>query len=246
MGRLDCTIMSWQTLLHDLRPEILLRLGLALLAGLVVGIERESHGRAAGLRTTLLVCLSACVAMIVSDSFYQESFRAQNGAATWHPDPARLAAGILAGMGFLGAGVIVHERDHIVRGVTTAATLWFAAIIGLALGAGSVGIGVVSTLMALFILGIIPRFENRMENDWYSDLGIDLDTTDFSIEAVYRILESHHVSIKGVSWEEDIGEEKRSVIFHVKYKKGERLTLPAEIVKALRGLPAVRRVHWRG
>ena len=238
--------MSWETLLHDLRPEILMRLGLALLAGLVIGAERESHGRAAGLRTTLLVCLSSAVAMIVSDSFYRESFHAQDGAATWHPDPARLAAGILAGMGFLGAGVIVHARDHIVRGVTTAATLWFAAIIGLALGAGSIGIGVLSTVLALVILGIIPRFENRMENDWYSDLGIHLDTTDISIESVHRILEAHHVSVKGVEWEENIAEETRMLLFHVKYKKGERLTLPAKVVHALRGLPAVKRVHWKG
>lgn len=238
--------MSWETLLHDLRPEILIRLGLALLAGLVIGIERESHGRAAGLRTTLLVCLSSCVAMIVSDSFYRESFRVQSEETNWHPDPARLAAGILAGMGFLGAGVIVHQRDHIVRGVTTAATLWFAAIIGLALGAGSIGVGVVSTVLSLVILGVVPRFENRMENDWYSDLSIHLDSTDFSVESVYQIIGSHGMKIKGVDWQENIGDGSRTLLFHLKYKKGERLLLPETVVKALRGLPDVRRVHWHG
>ncbi len=238
--------MSWETVLHDLRPEILVRLALSLLAGFLIGAERESHGRAAGLRTVLLVCLSSCVAMIVSDSFYRESFRAQDPGTNWHPDPARLAAGILAGMGFLGAGVIVHERANIVRGVTTAATIWFAAIIGLALGAGSLGVGVVSTVLALLILKGVPRFENRVDNDWYSDIEIQLHSTDFSIDAIYHILEAHRIAIKGVDWQEDITGESRTVLFHVKYKKGGRLTLPETMIKALRGLPAVRKVHWRG
>ncbi len=237
--------MNWETLLHDLRPEILIRLALALTAGFFIGAERESHGRAAGLRTTLLVCLSSCVAMIVSDAFYQQSF-AQQGPSNWHPDPARLAAGILAGMGFLGAGVIVHQRDHIVQGVTTAATLWFAAIIGLALGAGSIGVGVVSTILALIILGLIPRFENRMENDWYSDLSVSFKSTDASVETITRIIESLHMKVKGLDWKESLEDGERVVIFHVKYKKGERLTLPAKVVAALGELPDVKGVHWHG
>lgn len=237
--------MSWETLLNDLRPEILLRLGLSLLAGFLIGAERESHGRAAGLRTTLLVCLSSCVAMIVSDAFYRDSFKDQ-GPSNWHPDPARLAAGILAGMGFLGAGVIVHQRGHIVQGVTTAATLWFAAIIGLALGAGSLGVGLVSTVLALVILGLVPRFENRMENDWYSDLSIHFGSTDAPISAATRIIEEQKLSIKGIDWDEGISDGSRVVIFHVKYKKGERLTLPSKVITALRDLPNVKKVHWHG
>ena len=237
--------MSWQTFLHDLRPEILLRLGLSLVAGFFIGAERESHGRAAGLRTTLLVCLSACVAMIVSDAFYHDSF-AKQGPSNWHPDPARLAAGILAGMGFLGAGVIVHQRDHIVQGVTTAATLWFAAIIGLALGAGSIGVGTVSTVLALIILGLIPRFENRMENDWYSDLGVSFSSTDAPVEEATRIIESLQMQVKGIDWKEHLGDSERTVLFHVKYKKGERLKLPSKAISALRGLKNVKSVHWHG
>ena len=237
--------MIWETILHDLRPEILLRLGLTLVAGFFIGAERESHGRAAGLRTTLLVCLSSCVAMIVSDAFYRDSFKLQ-GPSNWHPDPARLAAGILAGMGFLGAGVIVHERDHIVRGVTTAATLWFAAIIGLALGAGSLGVGLVSTVLALVILSLIPRFENRMQNDWYSDLSIHFDSTDSPIGAATHIIEEQKIAIKGIDWDESLSDGTRVVLFHVKYKKGERLLLPSKVITALRALPNVKKVHWHG
>lgn len=237
--------MNWQLFLNDLNPEILLRLGLSLVAGFFIGMERESHGRAAGLRTTLLVCLSACAAMIVSDAFYQDSFD-RRGAAGWHPDPARLAAGILAGMGFLGAGVIVHQRDHVVQGVTTAATLWFAAIIGLALGAGSLGVGLVSTVLALIILGLIPRFENRMENDWYSDLGISFHSTDSNVNEAIKVIESLHMKVKGVDWKENMGGNERVLLFHVKYKKGERLILPGKAITALRALPDVKTVHWHG
>jgi putative Mg2+ transporter-C (MgtC) family protein len=237
--------MTWLDLTHDLRPEILVRVGLSCLAGFLIGAEREAHGRAAGLRTTLLVCLSACIAMIISDAFYQQSFERQ-GASSWHPDPARLAAGILAGMGFLGAGVIVHERTNVVHGVTTAATLWFAAIIGLAIGAGSFGIGIVSTALALVVLGFIPRFENRMDNDWYSDLSVRFHSTTAPIAEITSTIESLGIRIKGVDWKEDVSANERTVLFHVKYKKGERLTLPGQAIAGLSKLPDVREVHWLG
>lgn len=237
--------MNWQTLINELRPEILLRLALALVAGFLIGRERESHGRAAGLRTTLLVCLSSCVAMIVSDSFYIESFK-MRGPSNWHPDPARLAAGILAGMGFLGAGVIVHERTNVVHGVTTAATLWFAAIIGLTAGAGALALGTASTVLALLILAWIPRFENRMENDWYSDLRIRSGPDAASVDEITTILGKLGLKIKGVDWNEDISGRERTLLFHVKYPKGQRLTLPERTVSALRGLPDVKEVHWLG
>ncbi len=93
-------VQLWDALRVDLRSEILIRVGLAALAGFILGFERERHGRAAGLRTTLLVTVSACVVMIISDSFYLSSLRDTKGALSWHPDPARLAAGALSGMGF--------------------------------------------------------------------------------------------------------------------------------------------------
>lgn len=237
--------MTWDTFTGDLNPEILLRLGLSLVAGFFIGAERESHGRAAGLRTTLLVCLAACVAMIVSDAFYQKSFARLNSSG-WHPDPARLAAGILAGMGFLGAGVIVHQRDYIVQGVTTAATLWFAAIIGLALGAGSLGVGIVATILALIILAFIPRFEHRMENDWYSDLSISFYNPVTQVSEITNILESLGMKVKGVKWEEDLEHHGRLLSYHVKHKKGAQLTLPERSIAALKVLPDVKSVSWKG
>src|SRR5258708_3810423 len=87
-----------------------LRLGLSLLIGLVLGFEREQHGRAAGIRTTMLVCVSAAIAMLLSQHLFIAS---SQGLSAWRPDPARLAAGVLAGMGFLGAGVIMRQDNAI-------------------------------------------------------------------------------------------------------------------------------------
>ena len=99
---------------------------------------------------------------------------------------------------------------------------------------------------ALVILSVVPRFESRMKNDWYSDLSIHLQTTDLSIESVHRIIEAHGIQIKGVDWQENIDDETRVVLFHVKYKKGERLTLPGKVISELRKLSNVKTVHWHG
>src|SRR5690606_37945306 len=118
---------------------VLLRLGLAALGGAIIGLERESHGRAAGLRTTMLVCIGSAAAMLISERLL--AAHTVPGSA-WRPDPARLAAGILTGMGFLGAGAILRE-GNMVRGITTAAALWFVTILGLAFGSGEILIGLV-------------------------------------------------------------------------------------------------------
>src|SRR5690349_20177190 len=111
--------------------DILIRLGLATAAGAAVGFNRSRRGRVAGLRTMLLVCTGASLAMIV----------AQLASATpGAPDASRWAQGILAGMGFLGAGAIVRNGP-LVSGVTTAATLWYTTILGLCFGTGYWSVG---------------------------------------------------------------------------------------------------------
>src|SRR5690242_9611004 len=104
--------------------EAIARLGMAALLGGLVGLERELHGRSAGLRTHLLVALGAATAMVVSLNF------AEVFGTVQHPsiqcDPARIAYGVMAGVGFLGAGAIIHQSGGI-RGLTTAAGLWCAA-----------------------------------------------------------------------------------------------------------------------
>ncbi len=118
----------------------------ALLSGLI-GIDRERHANAAGLRTHMLVGVGACLISVLS-------------VAVFPDDPARIAAQIVVGIGFLGGGTIIKEGSSI-QGLTTAASIWATAAVGLAIGLGAWLIAIVSTLLIWFILAIIRRMEPK-------------------------------------------------------------------------------------
>lgn len=122
----------------ELGFELVLRLVLAVVLGGVVGLERELTDKPAGLRTHMLVSLGSCLFTLVS--VYDFSV-----------DPARVAAGIVAGLGFIGAGTILAERDRVI-GITTAASLWVTGAIGLATGVGNYLLAVVTTVLVFVIL----------------------------------------------------------------------------------------------
>jgi putative Mg2+ transporter-C (MgtC) family protein len=107
--------------------EILIRLLLGAVIGGIIGFEREIHGRSAGFRTQLLVCVAAVLIMVVSENYY---FHIHNLDDTLRIDPARISAGALIGIGFLGAGVII-KSGFAIRGLTTAASIWIVSAIGL-------------------------------------------------------------------------------------------------------------------
>jgi len=121
--------------------EIILRLLLATALGAIIGFQRERAGKPAGLRTHVLISLGAAVFTVASIYGF--------GAAS---DPARIAAGVLVGVGFLGAGVILRTGEGIVAGLTTAATIWAVASIGLAAGAGMYLVAAVATVLILIVL----------------------------------------------------------------------------------------------
>ena len=121
--------------------EMVLRLLLATALGAIIGYQRERAAKPAGLRTHILICVGAAVFTVVSLYGF--------GAAA---DPARVAAGIVAGIGFLGAGAIMRREEGVVAGLTTAATIWAVAAIGLAAGAGLYLISAVTTAVVLIVL----------------------------------------------------------------------------------------------
>ncbi len=131
--------------------EALCRMGIAALLGGLVGIEREWRGRDAGFRTHLLVCLGAALAMIVSLSFAYKQWSGVPGDDVLQIDPGRIAYGVMAGIGFLGAGAII-QRPMSVHGLTTAASIWAVAAIGLAAGMGLYIIAFSAVLLVLFTL----------------------------------------------------------------------------------------------
>jgi putative Mg2+ transporter-C (MgtC) family protein len=137
--------------------EILARLGLALVLGSIVGLERERGERAAGLRTHALVCIGAALIMLVSAYGLNGVVNGKSVIV----DPSRIAAQVVSGIGFLGAGTIFLRRD-IVRGLTTAAGIWVVAGIGLAAGAGLYFTALAGTAGALLILAALQPLERRL------------------------------------------------------------------------------------
>ena len=160
-------------------PDIVIRILVASVLGGLVGLERDKHGRSAGLRTHLLVSLGAAVFTILSAKIPQGS-----GGNGFVADPGRIAAQIVTGIGFLGAGVILKSGAS-VRGLTTAACLWTAAAIGMAAGAGFFLIAGMTTLVALAGLIILKLFERAYAKDSYRVLTVD---TSLEVRAT-RIIE---------------------------------------------------------
>ena len=134
--------------------EIIFKLALAGILGGLIGLERESLNRPAGLRTYTLVCVGSALAMVVSLDMYFQYYQTVNA------DPGRIAAQVISGIGFLGAGTIMREGAT-VRGLTTAAGLWVVACIGLAVGAVLYIPAIATTVLILFILIYFIHFEEK-------------------------------------------------------------------------------------
>jgi len=150
--------------------QLLIRLLLATLLGGLIGLERELHGRPAGFRTHLMVALGAALYMGVSIHFYHE-YGGMSGNLAVRVDPGRVAAQIVVGIGFLGAGAIIRENAS-VRGLTTAACLWVAAAIGTACGAGMLLVAVVVTAISLISLLVLKRVEEGLSRDTYQQVTV--------------------------------------------------------------------------
>ena len=132
-------------------PDVVSLLIAAILGG-IIGLERELRGKPAGLRTNILICLGSCVFTIISTSLSSGS------------DPGRIAAQIVTGIGFLGAGAIIHSGTG-THGLTTAAGIWIVASIGMACGAKMYPLAVAAALLTLIVLLVLPPFEKKFRKD---------------------------------------------------------------------------------
>lgn len=144
--------------------EILLRIGLSLVLGGVIGFERERDNQPAGLRTHMILVIGACLAMILSINM---------GVISGN-DPARIAAQVISGIGFLGAGAILRYGFN-VKGLTTATTLWTMAIVGLVLGAGYYWVAIISTVLMLIVLAVLDQIvKNHVRVNVVRNIVVDL------------------------------------------------------------------------
>src|SRR3989440_12273114 len=137
----------------------------ALLIGALIGLERSFHGRPAGFRTHSLVCVASSLLMLVT--VYQNEWMTQVAMDAIRTDPTRMAQGIMTGIGFLGAGVIFKE-GLTVRGLTTAASIWVTAAIGVLVGIGFWFAAIVAAVATLIVLAVFRVIEARLPSEFYA------------------------------------------------------------------------------
>lgn len=174
------------------RIEITIRLLLSIILGGIVGFEREKVGKPAGLRTHILVCLGSTVTMLTSlFMFYQFQGKA-------NLDPGRISAQVISGIGFLGAGTIILEGPN-VKGLTTAATLWIIAAIGLAVGIGFYYGAVLCTIIVFIVLRTLSKFEkNILNNHCNKTLVIVLKNSSSNLGKISALLEDMNIAVNNI------------------------------------------------
>jgi putative Mg2+ transporter-C (MgtC) family protein len=216
---------------------VLLRVALAAVLGGVLGLERELREREAGLRTHLLVAVGSALFTIVSAYGFREFLN--SGASVVRADPTRIAAQIVTGIGFLGAGAIIRQGLSI-RGLTTAATLWVVAAIGLAAGAGYYSAAVITTAVALIALWPLRAVAFRMVRRFRGETGLLLVQLPAG-ESPASVIDSvdQEARIEGL----ELGQEgdRRNLELRVELRPQQRAQ---DLVAKLADVEGVLEVRW--
>lgn len=218
-------------------PHVLLRLSVAAGLGGAIGFERELRERQAGLRTHLVVCLGSALFTIVSAYGFREFL--VNGGSVVRADPTRIAAQIVSGIGFLGAGAIIRQGLS-VRGLTTAATLWLVAAIGMASGAGYYDAAIIATFGALLTLGPLRIVAYKIVRRYRPDvdrLVVDVPAGGSPVP-IFEAIESHGGRV--VSLEIAQEGDRRSIVIDVEMMG----TTAPLIVTAVGDIDGVLEVRW--
>jgi putative Mg2+ transporter-C (MgtC) family protein len=228
--------------LHIGLSDIAIRIVLAVLAGLVIGYNRTEHGKAAGLRTTVLVCLAASVAMIQMNLLLPTAGRTADSFIM--NDLMRLPLGILTGVGFIGGGVILR-RDDIVVGVTTAATLWCVTVIGLCIGGGQVELGIIVTAVAVAALWVLQWIEARLRRERRASLRVKLRGTELNEDALRQTLRANGLKVIGVHTTISEAGAQREIAFELlEFSRPDENRSP-EIFGNLAARPDVLQLEWK-
>ncbi|MEW6121024.1 MAG: MgtC/SapB family protein [Pseudomonadota bacterium] len=226
--------------LHPEWTDLGLRLAFCVLACLTIGLDREWQERAAGMRTTILVGLAACLASISANLMLAtEGWQAHDFARM---DVLRLPLGILTGMGFIGAGAIMRRTDGVVQGVTTAATLWFVTVMGLSFGAGQLTLGGLAWALALFTLWGLKRVEAWLHKWREATLTLTLGREGPTEAEIKQIIHQSRARIRRmfVRHEPSSGRREYRFTLWCEAKAGEAPPL----VAAFCARPGVEQLDW--
>lgn len=222
--------------------EIAVRLALTVSAGALIGFDRGEHGRPAGLRTTLLVCLAASIAMIQANLLLGTAGRRPDAFATM--DVMRLPLGILSGIGFIGAGAIIR-RDDLVLGVTTAATLWFATVIGLCFGGGQLGLGLAALCLCLFVLSVLKWVERLIPQDRRAVLVVATGPGGPNEADIRAGLAAEGFRLVAYAVVHEPGEGRCTLRCDVRWRGRQTEVRPPGCLAALAQRPGVAQVKWQ-
>jgi len=215
--------------------DIVIKMLLALLCGGILGIERERKKRPAGFRTYMLVCLGSALVMMTNQYIYEHY---QTG------DPARMAAQVISGMGFLGAGTIIVTRHNRVKGLTTAAGLWTSACVGLAIGIGFYEAAIIGAVMIFFAMVIMHGMERRITTSTKLCL-IYVEMKKMSVLRMIRsYIKEHEIELMDMEIEKNgnAGEKGIAVLLSLKVpNKGMREEL-VTLIGAIEGVTFIEEI----
>lgn len=217
--------------------EFIKRLALAGLLGGLIGLERDIHGRAAGLRTHLLVGLGSALFMILSKIVATQGVDIVS-------DPGRVAAQIVTGIGFLGAGAIMKE-GFTVRGLTTASCFWVVAAIGMATGIGELTLAVTTTVIALLSLSILHHIDKLYKRDSYRSLTIKTTLSE-EIETILSTIKMKNVKIIFVDFTKDYTTDVCTIKLSLRlFHRGSTDKISQSIVHSLEESEiAIKQIIW--
>jgi putative Mg2+ transporter-C (MgtC) family protein len=223
--------------------DIAIRLALSLFAEAVVGINRGERGRRAGLRTTILVCLAAAIAMIEVNILLPTAGKPAGSFVVL--DLMRLPLGILSGMGFIGAGAIVR-RGNLVEGVTTAATIWYATVMGLCFGGGQLGLGLGALALGAFVLWCLKWVEHRIGIPRRASLTVAFDNGSAVEQQIAATLARAGYEVAGQSRRFTVPGGCREVRYDLRWRDhGERSPQAPGFTDDLASRSDIQRLEWR-
>ena len=222
----------------DTTTEMVIKLVLSAFLGGLIGLEREMHARAAGLRTHILVATGSTLIMMVSNYIFF-LFQEHTADSVLRLDPGRIAAMTMSGIGFLGAGTIIQSKE-IVRGLTTAACLWVIAAVGLAVGCGFFLPAIITCMITLVALYLLHYLESFLKRNWYRTVRL-ISGDDQHFSAIEQVLTAHHMHILRVSMDKHLAQQEVIYDIDIRMKKDIR---DFAVVHELSAIAGLKRVQW--
>lgn len=210
--------------------EIIIRLVVSLVLGAMIGYERERDSQPAGLRTHMILTLGACLAMILSINLGQN----------FGSDPSRIAAQVIPGVGFLGAGAILRYGFNI-KGLTTATSLWTMAIVGLTVGYGYYLVSIVATVLILLTLTVINIVENRfIRSSTLHNVVVEIKNSGATLRSVRKALAESSEKIQTFGVQRSLKNDHLRLDSITRIQRGEKLEKLVESISQIDGVRSIK------